>query len=150
MYVGVVLFYLRSRLNPINLWMRRVQTIFKIRKGLHELSCALTRGGSVFVPNAQMPYETSEKAFYETYCVEREARDSMPSSIRRITNLFFYKRAHVNVLYDEFDTLDVCIKSTAHLSKEAHLVPFLILREQEEPRKKRDHTEYHDKVRHGS
>lgn len=139
------LFYLKN----INIGMGRVQVIFEVRKGLHELSCILSRRRTLFILYPQVPYEACEESFNRSHGLQRQVSEEMSDAIRCVMHLISHKRCEIHILNDELNTLHECIELFSLSCKETYGVCSLVLREYYESNKEQKSTDDEDEIDHG-
>lgn len=144
-YPGVFLFYLKN----INIGMGRVQVIFEVRKGLHELSCILSRRRTLFILYPQVPHEAREESLNRTHGLQRQVSEEMSDAIRCVMHLISRKRSKIHVINDELNTLHECIELFSLVCKETHRVCSLVLCEYYESNKEQKGADDEDEIDHG-
>lgn len=77
-------------------------------------------------------------------------RCRVSTTIHRATNLLLGKGPKIDMLNNEFDSLNVFIKHIAPRGEKTYRLSFLILYENDESSEECESAEYRNKVRHGN
>jgi hypothetical protein len=106
-YTGISILYLR------NLGMCCFQTTLEIGECFHKLSRTLPRSSIDFVPRAQVSNEAREKTFDSAHRHKRKMRYVMFTTTYETAYLVSEERAEIDVRQNEFNALDIPIKTGA-------------------------------------